>query len=175
MTYDPSGRQPDDPYQQYPDSPQYPDSASYPDSAPPQQPTSGGYYPQQPGYDMYSQPGYQQPGYQQPGYSGYQVPPTAPGFMAGQPLPQGMAVTSMVLGIVSIPMLYCCVGVILGIMAMIFGFIAINQVNRGEARGKGMALAGIILGAVAILLTLLMILLYLVMGVSGGFYDYSTY
>lgn len=186
MTYDPSGQQPNDPYNPYPDAPKSGEPyTQYPDSAPPQQPTSGGSYPQQPGYDAYQQPGYQQPGYQQPGYQqpGYQQPgyqasgyqtPVNPGFMPGQELPQGMAVTSMVLGIVSIPMLFCCyIGVITGIAAIVFGAIGTNQAKKGEARGQGMAMAGLICGAVAVVLFIVLIVLYLALGFSGA-YDFDS-
>ncbi|ADD42644.1 DUF4190 domain-containing protein [Stackebrandtia nassauensis] len=168
MTYDPSAQQPDDPYTQYPDSP------------PPQQPTSGGYYPQQqPGYQ---QPGYQQPGYQQPGYqqSGYQQPAyqQTPGYMPEQELPQGMPLTSMILGIVSIPLVFCCyIGTITGILAIIFGAIGLSQVNKGEARGKGMAMAGLILGISAFVVLIVFIVLYIAVGASVGydFNDYNSY
>jgi hypothetical protein len=64
------------------------------------------------------------------------------------PAPNGMAVASMILGIVSFPLtiLYCA-GIITALLAIIFGFIARGKVRRGEASsGKGMALAGVILG-----------------------------
>lgn len=166
MTYDPTGNQPNDPYQ-------------YPDS---QQPTSGGYYPQQPGYDAYSQPGYQQPGYEQPGYQqpGYQQPGyAAPGYQApqqgypGQQLPQGMAIAAMVLGIASVPLLFCCyIGIITGILAIILGLIAMNQAKQGQAQGHGMALAGVITGGVVVVLFIGLIVLYLAAGVTSGYTYY---
>lgn len=77
---------------------------------------------------------------------GYQTPTTPPG--------NGMAVASMVLGIVSYPasILYCP-GFITALLAIIFGFIARGKVKRGETTaGGGMALAGIVLGITYFLL-----------------------
>lgn len=82
----------------------------------------------------------------QPGHSpqawqmGYQTPMTSQS--------NGMAVASMVLGIVSYPISFLyCAGFITAILAIVFGFIARGKVNRGETPvGGGQALAGIILG-----------------------------
>jgi hypothetical protein len=64
----------------------------------------------------------------------------------------GMAVASMVLGIVSVPTLALyCMGVVLAILSIIFGFVARARVQRGETQvGAGMALAGLILGFVSL-------------------------
>jgi hypothetical protein len=76
-------------------------------------------------------------------YGGYALQPTAQA--------SGMAIASMVLGIVS--MLSFCgfhVGAFLGlpcaILAVVFGFLAKAKANRQEAGGRGMAITGIILG-----------------------------
>jgi hypothetical protein len=98
---------------------------------------------QQPGAQpgQWQQPGY---GYQQPGAPGqwYGPPPGYPQY----PPPQrtnGMAIASLVLGILWI----YWIG---SILALVFGYVARNQIKqRGEA-GSGMALAGIILGWVGI-------------------------
>lgn len=68
-----------------------------------------------------------------------------------------MAVTSLILGIVSIPLLLClpgifpplgCLGVLAGIVALIIGSTARNQIKQsgGVQGGGGMALAGMIIG-----------------------------
>jgi len=63
----------------------------------------------------------------------------------------GLAIASLVLGIVSIPLLLLngC-GVLFGIGALITGFIARSQIKRsaGAQTGDGLALAGIILGVI---------------------------
>jgi hypothetical protein len=55
----------------------------------------------------------------------------------------------MVVGIVS---LFCC-GVALGVVAIVLGILARNEISAsgGTQGGSGMALAGIILGAIGIL------------------------
>jgi hypothetical protein len=60
----------------------------------------------------------------------------------------GMAIASLVLGICGISLL-----------AIIFGIVALNQIknSNGFLTGKGMAIAGIILGSVAIVITIIVI------------------
>ena len=60
----------------------------------------------------------------------------------------GMAIASLVLGILGISLL-----------AIIFGIIAISQINKsnGLLTGKGMAIAGIILGIISIIVTIIVI------------------
>jgi hypothetical protein len=72
-------------------------------------------------------------------------PPETPAYGAGalSPAPKtnGFAIASLVLGIIP------CTG-ITSILAVVFGFIARNQIQQsgGTQQGSGMALAGIILG-----------------------------
>ena len=54
----------------------------------------------------------------------------------------GMCIASLVLGIISI--LSCGISYIFELFAIIFGIIGISQCNKGR-RGKGMAIAGIVL------------------------------
>ncbi len=74
-----------------------------------------------------------------------------------QPVPmqtggdQGLAIASLVLGICSLT-LVCCGGFLIGIPAVICGVIAIKKANRGEATGKGMAIAGVTTGAISLTL-----------------------
>ena len=62
----------------------------------------------------------------------------------------GMGVASLVLGIISIPgvCLYG-LGIVPGILAIVFGFIARARVQRGESGGPGVALAGLVLGFIS--------------------------
>jgi predicted RNA-binding Zn-ribbon protein involved in translation (DUF1610 family) len=58
---------------------------------------------------------------------------------------KGFAITSMVLGILSLPACYC--GFIFGIVAIVFGIIAKNGMAKSKNYdGKGMATAGLITG-----------------------------
>lgn len=86
------------------------------------------------------------------------------GGYAAQPASQnGMAIASLVLGIVS-TLSFCGfhVGAFLGlpcaILAIVFGFIAKGKANRQEGGGRGMAIAGIILGFIYIGIILIVIL-----------------
>ena len=85
-------------------------------------------------------PGYGQP---QPGFGqapGYYAPAGYAGPM-GQSY-QGMATAALVLGILCL----CC-GVIMGPIAVILGAVAMNGMKKtGNYAGKGMAVAGLVLG-----------------------------
>ncbi|MEU5100009.1 DUF4190 domain-containing protein [Streptomyces sp. NPDC020996] len=107
----------------------------------------GGY-----GHPAGSPSGYGTPGYGSPGYYGW------PGMT---PLPSnGMGIASMVLGIVGAAV-FCLwpIAIIVGVLALIFGFIGRAKAARGEATNPGQALTGIICGAVGIVLGLGMIAL----------------
>jgi len=96
-------------------------------------------------------PGYPPPGYPPPGYAPAGYPPgTWPGY--APPRTNGFAVASLVLSLVG--WLPCGVG---SVLAVIFGFIARDQIKRSQSRehGSGMATAGIVIGFVAIALWLL--------------------
>jgi hypothetical protein len=95
-----------------------------------------------------------------PGY-----PPPGPGF--AQPTNNGLAIASLVTGILGV---ICC-GYFTGIPALILGIIARNQIRAsgGAQKGDGMALAGIILGAVGIVFGILGTILFL----NGAFHSSS--
>jgi len=100
-------------------------------------------------------PAQQQPSYPPP--PGYPSPPPQPyaGYAAPVTPKNGLGVTSLVLAIVGL--LACVfvvtgwVGVIFGLVAVILGFIGRGRVKRGQANNGGVAMAGIILGFLAIL------------------------
>ncbi|WP_256965895.1 DUF4190 domain-containing protein, partial [Streptomyces griseiscabiei] len=99
---------------------------------------------------------------------GYAWAPMAP------PPSNGMGIAAMVLGICA-AVLFCLwpLAILLGIMAMIFGFIGRAKVRRGEATNPGHALAGIICGVVGILLGIGFIVLIVLASNSDG-YDSDT-
>ena len=81
-------------------------------------------------------------GYADPGYGYRQVPPR-----------NGLGTAAMVLGIVGILTFWLLgLGALLGLLAVIFGFIGRGRAKRGEASNGGMALTGIITGFVAMAL-----------------------
>ena len=75
------------------------------------------------------------------------VPPSNPSSSAGR----GLAIASMVCGIVGILMCCCCIywiNLVLGILAVVFAIVSAHQ----SKRMRGMAIAGLILGILAILI-----------------------
>jgi hypothetical protein len=83
------------------------------------------------------------------------------------PKTNGLAVASMVLGIV---WLYW-VG---SILALVFGYVAKGQIDRSEGQqtGRGMAIAGIVLGWIGVAFMILAIILVAVGSSSGSFNGY---
>ncbi|WP_262283142.1 DUF4190 domain-containing protein [Micromonospora sp. MA102] len=142
-----------DPYAQPPQAPQY---GQQPTSGQPygQQPTSGQPY----GQDPYAQ--------QQP----YGAAPQYP--QAGYPTGQGgqnntLGLVSMILGIVSIPMVCCLyLGIPIGIAGVVTGYLAKQKADRGEASNAGQAKAGLICGAVGAGLGILVFILAVVANVN---------
>ncbi|MFD5099731.1 DUF4190 domain-containing protein [Streptomyces albidochromogenes] len=88
-----------------------------------------------------------------PGYPGYGGPATWTGQQGPAPA-NGYGITAMVLGIIAVTF-FCAygLGIILGILALIFGILGRKRVQRGEATNAGMALAGIILGVIGFVLS----------------------
>jgi hypothetical protein len=105
-----------------PQPPQYP---SYPQYPPP---PSGGY------------PGGYPPPPPQP-YAGYTPPPAAP--------KNGLGIAALVVAIIAL--LSVVGGVVLGVVAVILGFLGWQRARRGEATNGGIAIAGIVLGILSII------------------------
>lgn len=85
------------------------------------------------------------------------VPPARPLPEYGAPLPSpsnGFGVAALVLGILSVlGVVTVVLGLLLGVLAVVFGALGRGRARRGEATNGGAALAGIITGAVAIVLS----------------------
>lgn len=133
MTEPPESPKPNTPeqgnYPGYPPPPSGPYQGGYP--PPPPQPYSTGY----PGY-----PGY--PGYQGGGYG---QPPVAP--------KNGLGIAALVVGILSLPaVLTVFGGFVLGLVAIVLGFIGYRRAKKGEATNGGIAIAGIVIGLLGIVL-----------------------
>lgn len=110
----------------------------------------------QPAPPTYGQPG---PAYGAPA-PGYGVPagygtPTgygAPGYPTAKR--NGLGIAALVLGLLSIPFGLIFVGGVMAVLAIIFGFLGRGRVKRGEADNPGVALAGIITGAIGLLVVI---------------------
>ncbi|WP_280342819.1 DUF4190 domain-containing protein [Nocardia neocaledoniensis] len=147
--------------------PQYPQQQPSQPSAPqyPQQPAPPPSQPQYPNYQQPSAPQYPQ---QPPMYGATPAPGYQP--YGAYPQPQGtngLAIGALVSSLVG---LCTCVGSIVGI---VLGVMALNQIKERGGEGRGMALAGIWIGAITLVLGLLYVVFVIVLGVAGGL-DSST-
>jgi len=107
--------------------------------------------------------------------TGYPPPPAAPpppppagGWYAPPPVERattnGFAVAALVLGIAVL-----CTGIIGGILAVVFGNLALSRIaeSNGRQRGRAMAITGIVLGWIAIGLTAIAAVAWLAYGISN--------
>ena len=88
------------------------------------------------------------------------APPTPPSSpvppAGGAPSPNnGLAIAALVLGILT----FVCLGPIAGVLAIIFGFLGLKKANEMGGTGKGMSIAGIVLGAVGTIASILFLVL----------------
>jgi hypothetical protein len=127
---------PEQPPSDTPSSSAPPPPPPYP-SAPPPYPYAGGYpgaYPPPP-----------------PSYGGY--PPASP-----QAVPKnGLGIAALVVAIVGLFTVYG--GIVLGVVAIVLGFLGRGRAKRGEATNGGVALAGIVLGFLGVIVSIVAIAL----------------
>jgi len=100
-----------------------------------------------------------QVGYGGPGPQGQGAPGAYYGWPGMAPMPRnGMGTAALVLGIIAV-VVFCLwpIAILLGVLAVIFGMVSRGRARRGESTNPGQALAGIICGAVGIVLGLAMI------------------
>ncbi|AQA05003.1 hypothetical protein BVC93_24270 [Mycobacterium sp. MS1601] len=136
MTETPEPKKPETPYQGYPEG-------GYPPPPPPGA-YQGGYPPPPPQPYSAGYPGY--PGYPGPdGMGGYGQPPAAP--------KNGLGIAALVVGILSLPaVLTVFGGFVLGLVAIVLGFIGYRRAKKGEATNGGIAIAGVVIGLLGIVL-----------------------
>ena len=99
-----------------------------------------GSYPSDPGYPQY--PNQPQPGVYAPGMSPY-GPSTEKNALGGWALGLGIA------------SLACCGSLLIGVPAIVLGILGIQAANEGRASNKGMAIAGLIMGVLSIVATVI--------------------
>jgi heme/copper-type cytochrome/quinol oxidase subunit 2 len=84
--------------------------------------------------------------------SGYPPPPPQP-YAGYAPPPQGpsngLGIAALVVAIIAL--LSVVGGVVLGVVAIILGFIGYGRAKRGQATNGGVAVAGIVLGLLSII------------------------
>jgi hypothetical protein len=96
----------------------------------------------------------------------------------GYPAPRGtngLAIASLVCSLVG----FACYGVP-SLVGVVLGFVSLNQIKQTGQEGKGMALAGIIVGGVIIALYIIGIIIFVVYvsnhpNPSPSHYDRSTF
>jgi len=166
----PGEAQPPTPTQPLPPQPTAPYAAQPPPPVPPSDPPvpygsaagepQPGYYSPEPLSPPPPPPYGQAPGPSFPG-----TPASGMGYgYAPMPYPavratNGKAVGALVTGIISLVLSACCWGGLLGLVAIPLGVVARSEVKRsfGYQQGEGLALAGIITGAIGLALTVVFV------------------
>jgi hypothetical protein len=114
-----------------------------PGSTPPEQPSDAPYAPPT-GVPVYGEPVYGAP------------------HGAPAPAQNGFGTTALVLGILallsSVTVLF---GVLLGVLAVIFGILGVRRARRKEATNGGMAIAGLVTGALGLVVSVLIVVAFL--------------
>ena len=124
----------------------------------------------------YPGPPPQQPYQGQGGYPPPAYPPNAyPQSYGDISRPQGqngLAIASLCVGIAGLPLSFFC-GVLglAGIVAVILGVIALNQIKQTGQDGRGLAIGGIVVGGIS---TLLAVILIVVFAAAIGSIDYNS-
>lgn len=97
------------------------------------------------------------------------APPVAPagntysGYVPTK-LPAGLAIASLVLGIVSIvgaiPLSF--VTIVVALVGLILGIIALRKVSKGTGGGKGMAIGGVVTSAIGFILSAVVLIFVII-------------
>ncbi|GEM_PF-4844696 len=145
-----------------------PPAPQYGSTAQPQQQYN---VPPAPQYGSTAQPQYNAP--QAPQYGNVNAQPYGyqPYGYPQKPPANGLAIAAMVCGICSIALFWgIYTGIILGILGVVFGFVARSRGNK-----KGFTLAGIITGFIGIALTIVMIfaIIFSIIGYSDSYDSYE--
>jgi hypothetical protein len=125
----------------------------------------------------YDQPPYDQPAYAEPGQPPYGPAPGYPepgyGWTGPAPANNSLGTLALVFGIAGLPLGLCCVlfGAPFSITALVLGALGKSKADRGEAANPGQAVAGLILGAIGVGLTVIRLLLGL--GLSVDWSDFT--
>lgn len=119
----------------------------------------------------------QQPGYSTPGYAGpgYGSPPPGYGYGYGYPMAvakstNGLAVASLICGCAQF-----IAWILTGIPAIILGHIALSQIKRTGQEGRGMAIAGLVLGYLGLVAFIAFIVLVIAVADDTSTFDSDTF
>ena len=85
----------------------------------------------------------------------------------------GKATASLATGITTLVLSWCCGFGLLGVVAIVLGVKARNEISAsgGAQQGDGLALGGIITGAIAVVLGLLILVLIIIAVIAGARFD----
>lgn len=91
-------------------------------------------------------------------------PPPVPGIYPRQQPSVGLAVASMIVGILGLATGLFCFGPIPGVAALILGLVALSQIKKAPDRngGKPFAIVGVVTGSLSILFYGLFIILAII-------------
>lgn len=109
--------------------------------------------------------GYPPPPYQQYPQPGYPPPPSS--------RRNGLGIAALVLAIVALFAFWSVIGgAAIGVVAVILGIVGWGRAKRGEASNGGVAIAGIVLGALAVVVSLAFIAVWVGIFDAVGGTDY---
>jgi hypothetical protein len=84
----------------------------------------------------------------------------------------GIAVASMILGIVSLVLFFLWfLAPILALLAIIFGALGIGKAKKIGGKGKGMAIAGLVTGSIGLVVSIIIIVLAFIVVSKAKSYD----
>ena len=86
------------------------------------------------------------------------------------PKNDGMSIAGLVCGISGLTLIGCGIGLVPAILGVVFGILGIKKIDasNGTIKGRGMALAGAICGAVAIGLFVLYIVIVIINAIANS-------
>jgi hypothetical protein len=79
---------------------------------------------------------------------------------AQPPATNGMAVGSLVSSLVVIPAYFLCLPFVGSVIGIVLGIVALNQIGKRHHKGKEMAIAGIAIGGVTLLGSLILMIVF---------------
>jgi len=138
-----------------------PDRSARSDTPPPAHPYSA--YPgpnpdPNPAFPPPQQETFQSYGYPPGPYPGSYPPPPMPygDYPGGAPTPRnGLGIAALPVGVLGLLGSFFVVGIIPGVAAAIMGLVARGRAKHGEATNGGVALAGVIVGVLAVIASLI--------------------
>jgi len=88
----------------------------------------------------------------------------------------GMAVTGLVMGILTLTCGLCCGGPLFAVLGIIFSAVGLSQINKNPAlySGKGMAITGLVLSIVGLVATTILIILFGMIGIIEEFTKHKS-